>query len=194
MEEKTVNAAYVGGIPSREYYYPELDLNSNAEKLYIQARNGYIEDVEALKKVSEILDGEKMTYEKLTVDALIEYHSNLDKDGEPNTLACVYASAKVDICSQMAKGDVELKIAGNTVTEFNLTEELHFEASHYDKQGDNNDAYVYALCLMTSSDADGEYKKQITNSYPLNDFIRKPVSDLVRDHNEALFYTQPERF
>lgn len=40
------------------YYFPELDLDGTADELFTQARNGYIEDPEALDKLTEILHGE----------------------------------------------------------------------------------------------------------------------------------------
>lgn len=44
-------------IPNR-YYEPSLDLDGTAEELYVQARNGYIENPEALHRISEILSAE----------------------------------------------------------------------------------------------------------------------------------------
>lgn len=40
------------------YYEPELDLNGTSEELYTQARNGYIENPDALRRISEILEQE----------------------------------------------------------------------------------------------------------------------------------------
>lgn len=51
------------------YYEKELDLNGTAEELYIQARNNYIENHEALKKIYEILIGEAIMSERKGLDA-----------------------------------------------------------------------------------------------------------------------------
>lgn len=51
-----------------KYYEPELDLDGTADELFVQARNGYIEDPQALAKLQEILSnplenkGEKARY------------------------------------------------------------------------------------------------------------------------------------
>lgn len=51
------------------YYEPELDLDGTAEELFIQARNNYIDNPEALAKISEILSTEADLAEKKGLDA-----------------------------------------------------------------------------------------------------------------------------
>ncbi len=172
----------------RSYYHPELDINGTAQEIFVQVRNGYITDEDALEKIFEIFEGEGEIYEKHMTNAVKEYQGNLGKDGSDNNLACVYAIAKKDLASQLASGDSEIKLAGNTVTEHNLTQEMHFTVNHYKSA----DATVDAICYLHSSDEDGEYQKQAIIQYPIPEFLQMPVEELVKRHNAALYYAERE--
>jgi len=60
------------------YYKPEWDLDGTADELFIQARNNYIDDAEALKCIAEILIQEGKTDKAKYVTLLQKMAENED--------------------------------------------------------------------------------------------------------------------
>lgn len=109
LEEAMKNAASVLAesyepIPNH-YYYPDLDLNGTAEELFIQARNGYIEDPAALAQLQEILSNpvEQKADQAFYVGILKEIAE--DKGEQPY----VFAQIKKDILDGVHPGEVSLR-------------------------------------------------------------------------------------
>lgn len=66
-------------IPNR-YYEPDLDLDGTAEELFVQARNGYIENPDALHRLAEILEQESRAEEAERVRYMEEREREEDTD------------------------------------------------------------------------------------------------------------------
>lgn len=66
-------------IPNR-YYEPDLDLDGTAEELFVQARNGYIENPDALHRLAEILEQENRAEEAERVRYMEEREREEDTD------------------------------------------------------------------------------------------------------------------
>lgn len=66
-------------IPNR-YYEPDLDLDGTAEELFVQARNGYIENPDALHRLVEILEQENRAEEAERVRYMEEREREEDTD------------------------------------------------------------------------------------------------------------------
>lgn len=88
--------------PTR-YYYPELDLDGTADELFVQARNGYIEEPEALAKVQEILSNavEKKYDKAFYIGVLKEI---AEDDGQKSY---VFAQMKKDILDGVNPEEVQ---------------------------------------------------------------------------------------
>lgn len=76
-------------IPNR-YYEPDLDLDGTAEELFTQARNGYIENPDALHRLAEILEQENRVEEAERVRYMEE------REREEDTSLYSVAQMKLD--------------------------------------------------------------------------------------------------
>lgn len=87
------------------YYEPDLGLSGTADELFIQARNGYIENPEALAKLQEILSNpvEQKTEQAFYVGILKEIAE--DKGEQPY----VFAQMKKDILDGVNPEEVQLR-------------------------------------------------------------------------------------
>ena len=87
------------------YYYPDLDLDGTADELFVQARNGYIEDPAALAQLQEILSNpvEQKTEQAFYVGVLKEIAE--DKGDQPY----VFAQMKKDILDGVQPEEVSLR-------------------------------------------------------------------------------------
>lgn len=85
------------------YYEPELDLDGTADELFIQARNGYIDNPEALHRVAEILTLEGKTEKAERVRFMEE------REKEDDALYSV-AGMKLDFMDGLNGGCDEVQI------------------------------------------------------------------------------------
>ena len=92
-------------MTENEYYYPELDLEGTADTLFIQARNGYIEDPKALAKIQEILSSpaENKQDKAFYVGVLKEIEE--DDHSEPY----VFAQYKKDVLDECGSEEVNIR-------------------------------------------------------------------------------------
>lgn len=88
-----------------QYYEPDLDLNGTAEELFIQARNGYIDSIDALGKLQEILSNpvENKLGKAKYVGILKEIAETVGKEEQ------VFAQMKKDILDGVNPEEVVLR-------------------------------------------------------------------------------------
>lgn len=87
-----------------KYYDAELDLDGTADELFVQARNGYIDDADALRKIEEILrTPAEQKYNQADYVAVLREIAE-DKGDRPY----VFAQYKKDILDGCGSDEVRL--------------------------------------------------------------------------------------
>jgi len=156
-------------MPNR-YYEPELEIDGTADELFIQARNNYVEDPEALHRISEILDQEGKTEEAERVRYMEQRER---EDREPYSVG----QMKLDFMDGLHGGVDDVEISDGlrmTVT--------------YEKR---DDTVVISLDRMDSTEeADVRYSG--ANSIPLSEFKTFTKKDFDSFVGQTLAYNMLE--
>lgn len=148
-----------------QYYEPNLGLSGTADELFIQARNGYIDSVEALGKLQEILSNpvENKADKAFYVGVLKEIAETTGKDGQ------IYAQMKKDILDGVNPEEVTLR-EGLTLEVFK-----------------DRDEVVISLQEITD-----EAFSMGGLTLPASEFLAMNAKEISTVVNEAYFYTMVE--
>lgn len=150
------------------YYEPNFDLDGTADELFIQARNGYISNPEALHRVAEILTLEGKAEKSERVGYLEE------REKEDGSLYSV-AGMKLDFMDGVNGGCDEVQI------EDGLYLTVMFEPSHQ------------TVCV-TLRHIDGEDVSVGTTALSLNDFKKMSRKDFEHLTGQIFYYNMVPDF
>lgn len=168
-EERKANEMDYTPMPNR-YYEPQFEIDGTAEELFVQARNGYIENPDALHRISEILTLENMTEEAERVGYMEERER---EDG--NNLYSV-AQMKLDMLDGHGGID-DVAIADGV----NLT--VMYEP--------NNDTVAWQVSQI-AEEGNEEVYSEASNSISFDEFKAMSQQDFERIVNETMYYNMNE--
>lgn len=87
-----------------QYYDKDLDIDGSADELFIQARNGYISNIDALRKIEEILRGENK-YEQAEYVGILREIEEFSQSGKNP----MFPQFKKDILDGCGSEEVRLR-------------------------------------------------------------------------------------
>lgn len=126
------------------YYNKELEIDGTAESLYKQVMHGYYDDnVEAMEKIVDILETEKMHHEAKAVIANINYVNENDK-AEPDEEILHFAIFKKDIEEYKASGQTGYQISLEEV-EIRTDETYMTINGSYDRDSDTIELSITSM-------------------------------------------------
>lgn len=158
-------------IPNR-YYEPQFDFDGTAEELYNQVRRGYIENVEDLNRIEEILRGENKND---MADMVSYYSAELNEDTTLysfNRMKIDFADSR-ELHSNTGGGLDDVVISEDNNSRLSLT--VMYEPY--------NDSVVVAL-----SDNGEDYESHGQTVIPLDDFLNMSRADFDSNINELYYY------
>lgn len=157
-------------IPNR-YYEPALDLDGTAEELFTQARNGYIENPDALHRLAEILEQENRAEEAERVRYMEE------REREEDTSLYSVAQMKLDFMDGIGGID-------DVAIEDGLNLSVMYEPS--------NDSVVVSLSRM-EQDGNEDVLSTGAASMTLDEFKQMSRADFERFVGEVNAYNMVEQ-
>lgn len=157
-------------IPNR-YYEPDLDLDGTAEELFTQARNGYIENPDALHRLTEILEQENRAEEAERVRYMEE------REREEDTSLYSVAQMKLDFMDGIGGID-------DVSIEDGLNLSVMYEPS--------NDSVVVSLSRM-EQDGNEDVLSTGAASMTLDEFKQMSRADFERFVGEVNAYNMVEQ-
>lgn len=157
-------------IPNR-YYEPDLDLDGTAEELFVQARNGYIENPDALHRLAEILEQENRAEEAERVRYMEEREREEDTD--------FYSVAQMKLDFMDGIGGID-----DVAIEDGLNLSVMYEPS--------NDNVVVSLSRM-EQDGNEDVLSTGAASMTLDEFKQMSRADFERFVGEVNFYNMVEQ-
>lgn len=152
-------------IPTR-YYEPNLEIDGTVDELFIQARNGYIENVDALKYIENILEKENKVQEAERIGYMIEREL---EDTSPYSTA----QMKIDFLDSIEDGYSgggidEVEIAENTYLSVFFEEETQnvvVSVNQIRIDNDEKEEITYSGSTYISFD---EFKKMSQKDFEVN--------------------------
>lgn len=188
-------------IPNR-YYEPDLDLDGTAEELFTQARNGYIENPDALHRLAEILEQENRAEEAERVRYMEE------REREEDTNLYSVAQMKLDFMDGIGGiDDVSIEDGLNLSVMYEPSNDSVVVSLSRMEQDGNEDVLSTGAASMTldefkqMSRADFERFVGEVNAYNMVEQERVPSPEREQEHthgdnirnpfNETNFKIQP---
>ena len=188
-------------IPNR-YYEPDLDLDGTAEELFTQARNGYIENPDALHRLTEILEQENRAEEAERVRYMEE------REREEDTSLYSVAQMKLDFMDGIGGiDDVSIEDGLNLSVMYEPSNDSVVVSLSRMEQDGNEDVLSTGAASMTldefkqMSRADFERFVGEVNAYNMVEQERVPSPEREQEHthgdnirnpfNETNFKIQP---
>lgn len=188
-------------IPNR-YYEPDLDLDGTAEELFTQARNGYIENPDALHRLAEILEQENRAEEAERVRYMEE------REREEDTSLYSVAQMKLDFMDGIGGiDDVSIEDGLNLSVMYEPSNDSVVVSLSRMEQDGNEDVLSTGAASMTldefkqMSRADFERFVGEVNAYNMVEQERVPSPEREQEHthgdnirnpfNETNFKIQP---
>lgn len=182
-----MDGSYPSGIEPL-YYEAEFGLDGTADELYTQARNGYIENPDALKRVAEILTAEGKTDKAERVG----YMEEREREGD-----VLYSVAQMKLDMLDGHGGIDdLQIAEGTTLSVNYENNFLLVSANRTETEENENVYSQASAVVRFDEFKNMSQQDFENVvneliyYGMEEVERVPIQEKVLEEEQ----TQNNRF